>query len=359
MEEIDWLYQLKNKVPYFLDLLQEEAKPGFFRYSLSNDLQNHSTNWGLGNTVFAVKIYYTLGLLERLPTKRRDSMSKFIKSFQDDKGFFFDPLIHKKSSLINIISAIKNVNLNNISGQQTKTAETRQSISALNLLNQKPNTLFVNFPQTKKNIAKYLRKLEWHNPWGAGSHFSHLLFFLANSELDNKDDLINFSINWINSLQHKIDGCWYEGHTSIQQKINGAMKIITGLKAVNKTDFNYPKKLIDTCLSVTNDSHACDNFNIIYVLKYANELTKSTYRYMEIRQFCYNRIKLYRQYYFPNIGGFSFYKNKANDVYYGAKITKGLNEPDIHGTVMFLWGISIITQILKINDKLKFKEFIT
>lgn len=66
-----------------------------------------------------------------------------------------------------------------------------------------------------------------------------------------------------------------------------------------------------------------------------------------------------KQFYFPKLGGFYFSKNRANRKYYGATINKGKNEPDIHGTLMFLWGISLISQTLRINDKLQFYEFIT
>lgn len=116
----------------------------------------------------------------------------------------------------------------------------------------------------------------------------------------------------MNKIQHKEDGFSYIGNPSIQQKINGAMKIITGLKAVNKLKFKYPEKIIDNLLKPRNNTQACDNFNIVYVLKYCNELTKSNYRYKEIENFIYNRLKIYKQYYFPKIGGFSFIKNKAN-----------------------------------------------
>lgn len=73
----------------------------------------------------------------------------------------------------------------------------------------------------------------------------------------------------------------------------------------------------------------------------------------------YDRLNIYKQYYYPKIGGFSFKKNQTNRYYYGALITKGKNEPDIQGTVMFLCGISLIAQILKIDKKLNFNEFIT
>ncbi len=59
----------------------------------------------------------------------------------------------------------------------------------------------------------------------------------------------------------------------------------------------------------------------------------------------------------PDKKGFSFHKEKANDVYYGARISRGIKEPDIHGTVLFLWGISIIVQILGIEAEFGFQEF--
>ena len=179
---------------------------------------------------------------------------------------------------------------------------------------------------------------------------------MKNSDLADKQALIDFAINWVNKLQSSKDGAWYNGSPCLQQKINGAMKIITGLSAVNKKDFQNSEKLIDLCLLARNDKHACDNLNIVYVLKHANELTGFCYRYKEIKNFTLKRLGVYQEYYFPEIGGFSFLPNKTNVYYYGAKITKGLNEPDIHGTCLFLWGIAVIAQILDIDKKLGFRE---
>jgi hypothetical protein len=86
-------------------------------------------------------------------------------------------------------------------------------------------------------------------------------------------------------------------------------------------------------------------------------MSNGSYKLKEIKKFAQDRLRIYNKYYFPEIGGFSFLPNKANVYYYSAKITKGLNEPDIHGTCMFLWGISIIAQIIEIDKKLGFKEF--
>jgi hypothetical protein len=352
----DWLFELDKKIPSFLEKLKGEKNPGFFHYSLSGDFCDENVKWGLGNTVFAVKIYYTLNLLEFMPQHDRQIMSNFIKSFQASDGMIFDPLVRRKSLSENILRSMIRFNFGNYLGKQVKIAETRQSISALKLLGEKPDIIYQKFPSTKDEIDRYLSKLDWRMPWGAGSHFSHLIFFLNNSDKENKEELIDFAIGWINKLQHSEDGSWYRSNTSIQQKVNGAMKIITGFKVADKMEIFYPEKLIDLCLSTTNNKEACDNFNIIYVLHYANKASGGIYKKGEIMEFALDRLKLYRTYYFPEIGGFSFFPDRSNDCYYGAKITKGLKEPDIHGTVMFLWGISIISQILEIDDKLKFNE---
>lgn len=356
MQEINWIFGLKQKVPEFLEKLKKKKNPGIFHYSLSGDLYDESIKWGLGNTVFAVKIYYTLGLLDVLSEREKKEMANFIKSFQREDRTFYDPLVKKLTFWRDKLSSFRNLDFNNFYHQQTIRAETRQAISALKLLGEKPDIPYSKFPKTEEGIEKYLRELDWTKPWGAGSHFSHLIFFLKNSDLENKEDLINFTINWISKLQSSEDGSWYKGCPSLQKKINGAMKIITGLKVADKINFKYPEKLIDLCLLAKNDTQACDNFNIIYVLKYANELTRSQYRYQEIKNFTLQRLEIYKNYYYPEIGGFSFFRNRANSNYYGAKITKGLNEPDIHGTCMFLWGISIISQILRIDKELRFKE---
>jgi len=352
--EIDWIFKLREEVPQFLEKLRGK-KSGFFHYSLSGDLYDENIKWGLGNTVFAIKIYYTLNLLNSLTERKKRKMADFVKSFQQEDGTIYDPLIKKLTFWRDKLSSFKNLNFNNFFHQGTIRAETRQAISALSLLGEKLTTIpYLDFPKTEKEINRYLSKLNWEKPWSAGSHFSHLLFFLKNSNLVGKGNLIDYAISWLNEIQNPEDGAWYKGKPNLREKINGAMKVISGLKAANKTNFNYPEKLIDLCLSAKNDKHACDNFNIIYVLKHANELLNSNYRHEEIKKFALQRLNIYKKYYYPKIGGFSFFLGKANDKYYGAKITKGLNEPDIHGTCMFLWGISIISQILDI--KLKYKE---
>ena len=359
VEQTDWIYKLKKDVPLFLERMKGKTTPGFFRYSLSGDLFDESHHWGLGNTVFATKIYYTLGLLDSLPESSRQDIIRLIKSFQTPEGTIFDPLVARRAFLREKLSAIKHHDLNNFFHAQTIRAETRQALSTLVLLGEKPNVYPSDLPKTIQRVQHYLEGLDWTKPWGAASHFSHLLFFLAHSELEQKNVLIDVAIEWTNRVQDKQTGCWFHGRTTLQQKINGAMKVITGFKAANRMSIRYPERLIDLALEARNDRQACDHFNVIYVLKYADEATDSSYRHSEIRQFALDRLSQYQRQYWPESGGFSYFLGKANDIYYNAAVSRGLPEPDIHGTVMFLWGIALISQILEIDKQLGFKEFIT
>lgn len=359
MQEVEWIYHLKNDVPFFLERLKGKTAPGFFQYSLSGDLSDETRHWGLGNTVFAIKIFYTLRLLDTLPRSDRDDMKKFIVSFRSDQEMIFDPLMARRAFWRDKLSAIKHRDFNNFFHTQTIRAETRQAVSALLLLGEQTSLYPADLPKTAQEVQQYLERLDWTKPWGAGSHFSHLLFFLAHSDLHQKNLLIDSATSWINKIQDEQTGCWFKGTPTLQQKINGAMKVLTGLKAADRMTIAQPERLIDTALGAKNDRQACDHFNVIYVLTYASEASGHAYRDEEIRRFALDRLDQYHRHYWPERGGFSYFLGKANDLYYNAAVSYGLAEPDIHGTVLFLWGIALISQILGIEDKLGFKEFVT
>jgi len=363
MKEIDWLYTLKDEVLNFLEYQKSKKVKGYYKYSYSGDLYDESMHWNVGSSVFALKIYYTLGIEKNQEIK---DIANYIKSFYHQKdSLIYDDFIFKKSFLRNFLSSIKNKNYVNLFNEQYKRAETRQSYSALMLYDELPQNIELDIPKNEQEIDKYLSDLNWNEPWGAGSHFSHLMFFYRVAKkvklITNKEfeTLTGYSINWINKLRHIGDGGWYKGKQSDRLIVNGAMKIITGLIAVDKVTFDYAKELVDTCLKATNDEHACDNFNIILVLNYASKLLGRDYRQNEIEKFALDRLIKYKAHYKKEQGGFSFFPFNANERYYGAKITKGLNEADIHGTVLFLWGIAIVAQILGIEKEIGFKEFLT
>ena len=312
MRELNWLFNLRPQVSNFLESMQSHNIQGYYRYSYSGDIYDDSLHWNVGSSVFALKIYYTLGIEN--PEAIQDA-SNYIKSFLHQNGLIYDDFIYNKGRLRNFLSAIKHNNLENIFNQQYKRAETRQCFSALMLHGQLPEQqVRVSIPNTEIEIEAYLAKFNWNQPWGAGSHFSHLMFFLnlalKVNQINQKtfEKLTNHAIKWVNSLQNSDDGGWYRGDVSERQIVNGAMKVITGLIAVDKTEFQYPDKLVDLCLNVSNDQTACDNFNVILVLNYASKLLGRSYRQNEIESFALDRLKIYKKQYYEDTKNYEFKK---------------------------------------------------
>ncbi|HDZ62066.1 MAG TPA: hypothetical protein ENH40_02840 [Nitrospirae bacterium] len=361
-ETIDWINSLKPSVLGFLSKLKRPDHPGFYSYSLSGDIYPPETHWGLGNSVFAAKIYYMLNAVDYIQDKKE--IADFIKTFQNDSGEIYDPLVENKSILRRAYHSFRKFDFNNLTNQQNKRAETRQAFAALLCLQSRPGMPYKLIPYTNESIQKYVASLNWKEPWGAGSHISHLLFFLNyNRRLfdvhkEDADNLIDYVLDLTNEYRQE-DGSWYSSDADIplNYKINVAMKIMTAYDAAGRDDFSEPEKMIDLCLSSANEGDACNNFNIVCVLYHCSR--KTGYRSDEVREYCLNKLKTYKRHYWPDHGGFSFFERQANSVYYNARISKGLSEPDIHGTSLFLWGITLITKILGINDKVTFNTPVT
>jgi len=357
---INWLSNLKPQLIQFLDKLH--VNNGFYNYSLSGDIIPSTIKWGLGNAVFASRIYY---LIDALNETKKKQLISFIKSFQDEKGYIFDPVIQKRSRIRRYYHSLRYIDFPNAFNEQTRRAETRQSFAALDSLGSRPDKPFLHIPYTHKQIKKYIDRMNWDMPWGACSHISHLIFFIAiNYRLfrvhqENTDELIHFVFDYVNQKYRQADGSWYNKSSKIPkfQKINAAMKMMTAFQSAKLEDFEQKEELIDLCLSTVNEGHACNHFNVVCVLYHCS--LRTDYKKVEIQNYYIKQLEYFKSYFFEEYGGFSFLKDRASPNYYKAVITKGLNEPDIHGTFMFLWGIALITKILRFEDIIKLNIPIT
>lgn len=358
---IDWIDSLKPAILGFLSKLKSPDHPGYYSYSLSGDIFSSKVHWGLGNSVFAAKIYYMLDTVEEAEA---ESIVKFIKSFQDNQGNIYDKKIERLSRLRRVAYSIWRRKLNNLFNEQARIGETRQSFAALRCLGSRPDNPFLNIPYTKEGIEKYIHSLNWKIPWEAAGVLNHLLFFLYNNRklfhvYENETDELIAQAFKVLDFYKQDNGAWFAPASNISDnlQINGAMKVVIAYESVERNDFTNPEGLIDLCLSAVNDGHACNNFNIICVLYHCSR--KTSHRIDEIKDFCISRLDIYKKHYWPEHGGFSFFEGRANDNYLGAKITKGLDEPDIHGTVLFLWGIILIMKVLGLKNAESLKIPIT
>lgn len=346
--------ELKTGLLQFIQHQKDTAFPGYYSYSYSGDLFNNKHRSNLAGSIFALKLYYMLGIND---DETINPLVARVLSFQNCKGEILDPYVNKKSFVRNLLSNLKKGHFADMTNSGYVRAETRQAYSALLLHDVLPKNVGAIVPIEPKKILSFLKRLDWSRPWGAGSHSSHLMFFLSLMRRIGQIDETTFfaaretATSFISLIQNESDGAWYQGKTTHRQKINGAMKVITGL-AVDNIPFKYPEHLIDLCLAESTNAtaNACDQINQILVLRYADKLCDHSYRRDEIEHLCLKTIKTWQEYYHQKLGGFSFHRHHANDRYYGAKVSKGLDEPDIHGTVLFVWGLSMIKNLAPISE---------
>lgn len=355
----NWLVDVDLKVKQFLEHQRSKLKDGYYHYTYSSDLYNEEKHWNVGSSCFALKLYYSLNINDKTLI---EPAAEYIKSFiKKDK--IFDPLVFKRSFFRNFISSCKHRKLDNFLNQNYIRAETRQCLSSLSLYNLVPGNFDIPYLKTISEIDLFMNKLNWNLPWSAGSHFSHMLFFINlahEHQLINKqeyENLTSYALLKINALTDNKTGCWGRGNIDLRNYINGAMKIITGMHAINNFSINFPEHIIDSCLGFNYAGHACDNFNIVYVLNKLNSYVDGSYRKSEIERFMREKLITYRNHYKMQEGGFSFNLDSVNTNYYGLKLASAKDECDIHGTVLFVWGLALINQTLDLN--LTLREFKT
>lgn len=354
--EVNLFPSVKN----FIFHQRDEQNPGSFHYALSGDLFTSLATENLAGSIFALKLFALIGAHD--PAVIQPTIDRIL-TFQQPNGTFSDPFVCHHRRLRSILSQLKQGRWPDLTNETYIRAETRQAYSALLLHGVIPERLHTDIPTQPEEVKQFLSRLDWTHPWEAGSHFSHLMFFIS---LLHKADQLNedeyrqanaAATSFIDTLQHETDGAWYTGNPSHRQKINGAMKVITGF-LIDELPFHYPQQLVDLCLQAdpTTAHDACDQINQVLVLRHSTRLLNNAYRQVDIRSFCEQTLENWKEYYYPNIGGFSFHKHHANDRYYGAKITRGLDEPDIHGTLMFTWGLSMMKHLIPIEGTKKLIE---
>lgn len=359
------MINIKINLYDFLKLQQSNKDPTYFRYSMSGDLWNDTIKWNVQSRVFATKIAYTIGI-DRNDSLVQNAISG-IKQFRHKDGYIYDDMLLRRKKWIRFKEMTRNLSLVSLTDYEYIRAESRQCYSALLMYKELSSVIPVCEVRSGDEIDKFLNSLNWKEPWAAGSHFSHLMFFerlayeskkLSDSEYKRN---IEDAYEWIKHIENPLTGSWCKGTVSAQQSINGAMKIITGLHAVGMTELltkQQCKKLIDLCLGSINNMQACDNFNIVYVLYHAGRVC-TDYRRDETMEFAIHRYNTYLEYYFPTCGGFSFTKGGSNIDYYGCPITLGKNEPDLHGTALFVCGLFYLACLLNINEDVGLKEVIS
>ena len=227
-------------------------------------------------------------------------------------------------------------------------AETRQALSGL-YNNNGGSIPPVNMEVFYKNPDElyFMQEPIWNNPWNAGAQLSHYLFFL---KITGNTTLINRVLKQLDKYKH--DDGWYYTRPPDHVRINGIMKIFTGLDII---EYDYTKlsdiihNITDSMLKSDPESGGCNIYDYVYVLA---KSVKIGYRVSECRDKLFDIYTLILTYQHPD-GGFSYNKDSTTRNMYGKMITNGRACGGIHGTTLMCMALTYINDACELGLNLE------
>ncbi|ABL00991.1 hypothetical protein Ppro_3398 [Pelobacter propionicus DSM 2379] len=355
------IVECRSRLKNWLDALSDGLQPGRFRFCLGGSFVPTNGKEALVSTCYAMKAAWQSTIWDEWPKERKDGCIHFIQSFQNESGFFFDPWLDRQSSPSNWIEFVKFVcqralgrglSIRELKIRNVR-AETRQSAASLLMIGAQLKTSLPLEATTPSEVRSYLEQFDWSQPWAAGSHLSHLIFFIAANKLfvNNAvkfEELIDEIEYFLLSIWNAEHGAWFNGRPSDQMKINGAMKILTGFQWLDRS---YPdcRKLMDLALSLSFESDGCGFVNRLFVVHEAQKGVPLGYRDLDVHDLALKALEEIEKF-FRMDGGFSFYVHGAQTHYYGAHVSDGRLVGDLHGAAMITWGIALSLALLGESD---------
>ena len=226
-------------------------------------------------------------------------------------------------------------------------AETRQALSGL--YNNGLDIPTVNLKLFYKNPDNlyFMNDIVWNNPWNAGAQLSHYLFFLKSQ---NKTELIDKVLEQLKQYEHS-DG-WYFQKPADHVRINGIMKIFTGLDII-EYDYtklsNIIKNITDSMLLSDPEAGGCNIYDYVYVLAKAVHINYRTDDCKDKLLDIYTLILTYQH----EDGGFSYNPKSTTKHMYGKIISKGHACGGIHGTTLMCMALTYINDVCDLELNLK------
>lgn len=360
----EWLNNIENSSKEFIFSLKKEND---YRFNpAKRNLTYYGNNLELGFSCFALKIYYILGLWDKLENKEKASWLDYINSFQvESKKFPNNSYIDKillenytgskyKNFLTDNVKTLLNI-FPQFEFEKNKTkmikainADTKQAISTIYQVDNENDSKVENTFTESQSVADYLDKFDWTKPWNAGAQFSSLCVYSTTQHFDIKKELNTF-IN--KKVDQKTGSYFSETPKSTREIINGAMKVISGLDWIDEP-IHYPEQLINFCINNKPVLEGCDVVDYVYVLFKCSQQTN--YKKNEVNQILLQQLLHIQELYQGDDGGFSYFTKSSQTHYYGAEIIHKTYQADIHGTLLCLWAITMILKNIEL-DKLDFK----
>ncbi|MDH3661632.1 MAG: hypothetical protein OEU92_16660 [Alphaproteobacteria bacterium] len=325
---------------------------GHVRLCAEGDLLSPSKTSGLGWAALGLKLCHMLDLFPDLPDGYRENLALRIKGFQQtrgkDQGWFTD------KALLEAVDRWRYRILRD-RNMPVRVAESRQAMTALLSVDEMPDRPLPMPADTTSGIDAHVRNLPWaKNPWGAGSHWSHLMVFLAIRTVQQavppmSDPLIDHGFRAIEPFFSEETGSWHEGVPSSSQVLNAAMKVYTAHDFIGRPPPS-PERMIDYLLNAVVAEGGCNHVDALYVAETA--LRHTDHRREELEHFAAEAVLCAEDYRQPD-GGMSFHLDRTQTGYYGMAVSRGLpGIADLHGTKLLTWSLVLAAGILGRRDAL-------
>jgi len=360
-----WCLDLTGSIASWLETLRQPDRPGQVKFCREGNLLEPSQRAGLGASCLALKIAYQIGHWDRLDGVVQQTWVDHVRSFQSPTtGLFEDPVLLSLTARTTFRNIWKP--LSRQSRVDIIRAESRQAAAALLAVENPPLFPFNDIPDNPRSVRDYLDQLPWYlNPWHSASQTSHLVFFWKmNCEFfagqERFRELFNSVMKYLDYLQDHTSGAWFGNSrlpraVPLSQRVNAAMKVLTIYRLLNQP---VPRadRLIDLCLAAIGNRDACHSVDVIFALHECCRWTN--HRRAEIESKADAMLMRIRDHARAD-GAFSFSAGRAGTSYYGARVSRGLPESDVHGTHLLVWAVTLCADLLGFKTELGWRLPVT
>ncbi len=342
------LSSLTDSIEAWLTTL-EVADTTYGRYKMSNSAYH---NFSLDASSFAADLIYMLN--RNLSEQQKGQQAEFFNSFQDSEtGFYNEPFLHElyDSTIDRVI-------------EMSGTYLSFQVCGAMEAIGRLPKYpfRFYEFALKKGAITKYIEeKLPWdYSPWGAGGWIDSIAtMLLMNVKMGYETYKLPFDeiLLWLKKHQNPETGLWGDPNSSqgVTGLVNGGYHLLRGTYFQSEIELPYTENIINNCIFIyrTNNyfRHGCgegchdlDLFDLMVQTTRYNQ----AYRKDEITDICKERLDEISSFQNDD-GAFSFFPHRAQTEHNYYRISAGMEESDIQGTVFYLHTIRRISEYLGIT----------
>jgi hypothetical protein len=345
-----WMKETKEKISSYLDALRDNTRAGRYHPAKEGVLPTGDV-MGLGFTAFATKLHVILGTWQKMSQQDRSTHINFIKSYQrsdigpDNRwrsGAFADlPLVH----YLDQHGEQESERIHTVRGAVR--AESKQAIATLAEVNAYPTLRYSDLPATAVELRDILQKGDWSRPWAAGGQASAIVTLLAtghgSAPRSMEAELLLSARMFFRSMVDLETGAYFSGpRPEYGNLVNGAMKVLTALDWLEEP-IHAPEKLIDACLTALPQHEGCHLVDVVYVLSRCSG--QSRHRQRDIAEYCTRLLEMIRLHQKTD-GGFSYWIDKSQTVYYGVPTMSGRAVSDLHGTLLLTWALAMITRLI-------------